>query len=69
MITKEMRAMGLAEMAWGQLLHWRNEGKLGGDLTYEEWRKAIEPLFLEAMDWKPGLAKNAEKAPSSGKAT
>ncbi len=52
MITKEMRAMGLAERAWGELLHWRDAGKIQGgpgNLTYKEFRQAIEPLFMEAL--------------------
>jgi hypothetical protein len=53
MITKEMRASGLAEMAWGQIVHWHRAGKIQGELTYGEWRKAIEPLFLEALEDAP----------------
>jgi hypothetical protein len=50
MITKEMRASGLAEIAWGQIVLWSRDGKIRGELTYREWQKAMEPLFLEALE-------------------
>lgn len=51
---KERKAVGLAEIAWGQIIHWHRAGKLQGDLTYEEFRKVLEPLFREAFDLPPG---------------
>ena len=53
MLTEEMKerkAVGLAEMAWGSVVQWHRSGKIKGDLTYEEFRKAIEPLFREALE-------------------
>lgn len=50
MITKEMFAAGLAEIAWGQIVIWNLAGKIQGDLRYEEFRKPIERLFLEAIE-------------------
>lgn len=50
MITKEMFAAGLAEIAWGQIVIWNLAGKIQGDLRYEEFRKPIEKLFLEAIE-------------------
>ena len=47
---KERKAVGLAEMAWGQIVHWHRAGKIQGELTYEEFRKALEPLFREALE-------------------
>lgn len=59
MITKEMRASGLAEMAWGAILHWHRDGKIQGELTYQEWREAMEPLFLEALETPPSKGEEA----------
>lgn len=50
MVTKEMFAAGLAEKAWGQIVLWSLAGKVHGDLTYQEYRKSLEPLFLEALE-------------------
>lgn len=54
---KERKAVGLAEMVWGQFVHWHRVGKIQGELTYKEFRKAIEPLFREALEL-PVEAKN-----------
>ena len=50
MITKEMFAAGLAEKAWGQIVLWSHIGKVQGDLTYDEFRKPLKALFLEAIE-------------------
>lgn len=55
MITKELLAAGLAEKAWGQIVHWQRAGKVQGNLTYEEVRDSFEPLFLEALEAGPDL--------------
>ena len=53
MLTEEMKerkAVALAEMAWGTVVQWHRIGTLQGNLTYDGFRKAIEPLFREALE-------------------
>lgn len=57
-MTKEMFAAGLAEKAWGQIVLWSVVGKIQGDLTYEEFRKPLEALFLEAISRRDSDAVN-----------